>query len=342
MNTLFKFEKFPLSVCTRTGPLTTKEKLVEATIVKDEQGLVTFLPFIDPSEIYLEQHNSSIGETWKGHNDLFAKYVFSFEREKIVDIGGGSGNIYKSYINYDPNIKWKIIDLNPTLKNSNVEIIRGLYTPDHVEEGSTVITSHFIEHLTDLKGFLIGLRKRNPKQHIFTLPNFKQYAKSNYAATLMFEHPYYLTEDYLTYILAVTGWKIEDKQYYKNHSIFFKTVPADLVELESTFDSAQDIVEFLQYMQDRANKVKKVPKFYVFGAHYTYYYLLNMGISEDQIIAVVDNDPSKQNKRMYGTNTKVISSEEIKEGADVFVEMGPYNEEIINKLNSVKSKINYI
>lgn len=342
MNILFEFEKFPLSVCTQQGDLSSKEKLVKSTIEEDEQGLITFLPFVDPKEIYLEQHNSSIGKTWKEHNNQFAEYVFSYEKEKIIDVGGGSGNIYKSYIQYNNNVKWKIIDLNPTLENPEVELIKGFYNSTYIHEGETVITSHFLEHLTDLKGFLTDLRKRNPKQHIFSLPNFKQYAKNNYSATLMFEHPYYLTEDYLDYILAVTGWKIVNKQYYKDHSIFFSTIPTTPVETKIKLDYKEDINNFLQYMQNRANEIKNIPNFYVFGAHYTYYYLINMGISVNQITAVVDNDPNKQGRRMYGTNTKVISPQELEEEANVFVEMGPYNKEIIKELNNVKNKINYI
>jgi len=342
MNILFEFEKFPLSVCTQEGSLSSKERLIKATIEEDEQGLITFLPFVDPKDIYLEQHNSSIGEMWRGHNDLFAEYVFSYEKEKVTDVGGGSGNIYKSYTQYNNNVKWKIIDLNPTLTGTNVEVIRGLYDPSYIQEGETVITSHFLEHLADLKGFLTGLRERNPKQHIFTLPNFEQYAKGNYSATLMFEHPYYLTEDYLNYILATTGWEIVDKQYYKNHSIFFSTKPTTPTQVKTKLNCREDICKFLNYMQARADKLKDIPRFYVFGAHYTYYYLLNMGISPEQVIAVVDNDPKKQNKRMYGTTTRVISPQEMEEGASIFVEMGPYNEEIIKGLSNVKDKINYI
>ena len=94
-------------------------------------------------------------------------------------------------------------------------------------------------------------------------------------------------------------------------------------------------------MKKRAKNITQ-DKFYVFGAHLTYYYLLNLGIDENRILAVVDNDLNKQGKRMYGTNTKVISPHELEEGANIFVEMGPYNKEIIKGLDNIKNKINYI
>lgn len=332
---LYKFENFPLSVCTQEGPLTDSEVLIEATIEEDETGLISFLPYVDPKLIYISQHNSSIGKTWQDHNHQFAKHVLDKEKEYVVDIGGGTGNIYKNYVALNPNVQWKIIDLNPCdTENSNLSIVKGLYDPKYIKENDTVITSHFIEHLANIREFLTDLRSKNPKYHIFSLPNFKEYSKSNYSATIMFEHPHYLTEEYLDYILSSTGWEVVDKQYYKKHSIFFTTRPSEAKELDVKLNCSLEIMSFLNYIKSKAESLKD-KKFYVFGAHFTYYYLLNMGIKEEQIIAVVDNDPLKQNKRMYGTNTKVISFQEVPEGSDVLVEMGPYNEEIKSSIKNV-------
>jgi len=106
------------------------------------------------------------------------------------------------------------------------------------------------------------------------------------------------------------------------------------VHVQTKLECSQDILSFISYLQTKANNLKN-KSFYVFGAHFTYYYLLNMGINEEQILAVVDNDVLKQGKRMYGTNTKVIGPNELPMGADLLVEMGPYNEEIKNKIKNV-------
>lgn len=336
--TLFKFPNFPLSVCTQTGSIDPYvEKFIEAKIVVNDNSLINFLPWVDPKEIYLSQHNNSIGKTWEQHNIEFAKFINFFESGKIVDLGGGSGNIFKTYTQYcDPDVKWKIIDLNPTIDDKRVEIVRGLYSPDLINKGDTVVTSHFLEHQFDVYRFLTDLRFSNPKYHIFSLPNFSEYAKSNYAATIMFEHPNYLSERYLDHILPFTGWEILEKHYYKEHSIFYATRPSPHRSYLNEKTDSKDVDEvsrFLKYMTKRAQAVKDTNHmFYVYGAHFTYYYLLNMGISLDQIIAVVDGDPAKQGRRMYGTNHKVMSPSELPEDAEVFVEMGPYNKEIINNL----------
>jgi hypothetical protein len=113
-------------------------------------------------------------------------------------------------------------------------------------------------------------------------------------------------------------------------------VPIEPVDNFKTFNCYDEINDFIQYMIERSNTLaNRTKRFYVFGAHFTYYYLLNMGVSVDQIIAVVDNDPKKQGRRMYGTNTPVISPAELQVGSDILVEMGPYNDEIKKTLNGM-------
>jgi hypothetical protein len=328
MNTLIKLPNFPVSICTQDGELTDKEIMIDADIVEGDDGFIRFLPYVDPKLIYMSQHNSSIGKTWMEHNDEFAKFIYETEQNKIVDIGGGSGNIFNSFSKINKDINWTIIDLNPPTEKKNLKIIKGLYEPKMINKGDVVITSHFVEHLFDLKLFLIDLRERNPEYHIFSLPNFTYYAKNRYCSTLMFEHPNYLAEECLNHILEITGWEVIDKKYFKEHSIFFKTKPTEPKTSVSNFSIKNEVLDFLDYMVGRVNSIEKDNKFYVFGAHFPFYYLLSLGIKEEQIIAVIDNDVDKQNRRMYGTNVKVISPNNIPDGSNIFIEMGPYNEEI--------------
>ena len=345
MSILFTFKKFPVSICTQTGELTNKEKLIEAQIIEDESGAIHFTPYVDPKDIYLSQHNNCVGETWENHNLEFTNFVYEYEKESITEIAGGSGKVFLNFKKQNPDYKkWKVIDINPSeiyYEDSRNQVIEGLYEGNMIDEGDVVISSHFVEHIPQLDVFLQDLRLRNPKYHIFTLPNFKKFSSSHYTATIMFEHPHYLSEDYLDYFLERNGWKVVNKYYYRNHSIFYITEPSEVKNNDQVFNNTSDITNLVEYMRKRAKNITQ-DKFYVFGAHLTYYYLLNLGIDENRIIAVVDNDPNKQGKRMYGTNTKVISPQELEEGANVFVEMGPYNEEIIKGLNNVKNKINYI
>ena len=338
MNILYTFPNFPLSVCTQTSnsPLP-NEKLIEAHIVEKEDGSIKFLPYVDPLDIYISQHNNCIGDTWRTHNEKFTQLILQYETSSLTEIAGGSGFVFELYQSQNPNFKkWKVIDINPSERYSHpkVEKIQGLYEPSQIDEGDVVISSHFVEHIFDLEKFLIELREKNPKYHIFSLPNFKKFAINNFPSTIMFEHPNYLPEDYLDHILGENGWNIVDKIYYVDHSIFYVTQPSKSKIEGIKFDIKNDIINLIDFYKKRIENIKD-QQFYVFGAHFTYYYLINLGIDVNQIIAVIDNDLDKQNKRMYGTSTKVISPNDLPEGSNVFLEMGPYNEEIKKQLTNV-------
>lgn len=327
--------KFPKSICVQNGELDlNKEQIIPAKIVVDDNNTIEFLPYIDPSEIYLAQHNSSLGKTWDLHNELFSKKVSDYENENIVEIGGGSGNIYKKCKLINDKIKWTLVDLNPTIVDDSICVIKDRYDPKYIKENDVVISSHFVEHVIDIEKYFEELRERNPKYHIFSIPNFKKYAEYKFCSTLMFEHPHFLTEERIQYILNKTKWKILEKSYYQDHSIFFVTSPDEkncLVDMFS-IDQSSLIVDWIEYIKNKAEQLKHIEKFYIFGAHFPYYYFLNFGIAEEQIIAVVDNDRLKSGKRMYGTNTKVIHSSDLPLNSDIVVEMGPYSNEIKENL----------
>lgn len=337
MKTLFEIEKFPKSICSRLTDLDLKQEfLVPAKIVENLDGTIDFLPYINPSEIYLEQHNSSIGKTWNLHNELFAKKIFDYEKCQIIEIGGGSGNVYKKYKELTNKFKWTLIDFNPDIVGDNLYLIKGKYNSDFIDKNDTVVSSHFLEHVVDTEEFLLDLRLKKPKYHIFSIPNFKKSIESNYCSTLTFEHPHFLTEDVIDYILSKTGWEIVEKTYFQNHSIFFVTKPSDYIaDKKLKVNQSYLILNWIDYIKKRSDQLKKFNKFYIFGAHYPFYYFLNFGIEEQQIISVVDNDISKSLKRMYGTNVNIIHTSDLPIESRIIVEMGLYTNEIKEKMKDV-------
>ena len=47
--------------------------------------------------------------------------------------------------------------------------------------------------------------------------------KNGYSNAMNFEHPYFLEESMIDYLLKKNGFKILKKKKYLNHSIFYKT-----------------------------------------------------------------------------------------------------------------------
>lgn len=336
MNVLFEIENFPMSICTRSSNLDSSEELIHMKIVEDQFGMINVQPIVPIEKIYIEQHSSKIGNTWKIHDERFVELVVKYATVNIIDVGGGNGNTLKKIKSLIDNANLTLIDINPTVYEKYISTINKKYDPLLINNTDTVISSHFLEHVVDTKSFLASLRTRNPKYHIFSIPNFKKYAEQNYCATLMFEHPHFLTEERIESELAETGWKLVEKVYFKDHSIFYVTVPSEPNNKKPIkLDQSYLILNWLKYIKDRADEVKKHDKFYIFGAHFPYYYFLNFGVKEEQIIAVVDNDIEKCDRRMYGKTTKVIHSSQLPYNSKIVVEMGPYTDEIKYNLKNV-------
>jgi hypothetical protein len=78
---------------------------------------------------------------------------------------------------------------------------------------------------------------------------------------------------------------------------------------------------------------------YLFGAHIFSQYLIKNGLNMSKINGILDNDVNKQGKRLYGTELKVMSTDELKNVKTpiVILKTGFYNdeikEEIINNIN---------
>ncbi|ECO2890168.1 SAM-dependent methyltransferase, partial [Campylobacter jejuni] len=68
----------------------------------------------------------------------------------------------------------------------------------------------------------------------------------------------------------------------------------------------------------------------LFGAHLFGQYLIFQGLNTEKIINILDNNPSKQEKRLYGTKFIVKSPKILKDQDDslVILNAGVYNDEI--------------
>ena len=177
--------------------------------------------------------------------------------------------------------------------------------------------------------------------HIFTLPNLQVMFERGYTNCLNFEHTIFLTEPYIDYLLTKHGFRIIEKQYFKDdHSIFYATVK-DLSTVPSLLNS--ELYE--KNKQAFTDNVKKQSLLisslndkilnastdvYLFGAHIFSQQLLHGGLIGDIIVCILDNDPQKQGKRLYGTNLLVESPNILKgkQSPHVVLNCAAYGSEI--------------
>lgn len=253
-----------------------------------------------------------------------------------------------------------IIEPNPTpLENVNANFIKGFFDKDFKTNTSfdAVVHSHVFEHLYDPKTFIENISNilEEGKYLIFSIPNMNEMLNRKYTNFLNFEHTYFLSEEFVTYFLTNNNFEIVEKKYFKeDHSIFFRAKKNSKIKRTSLGQEALNNKSlFSEYIKHHLELVKQLnetinklnSEVYLFGAHVFSQYLFSFGLEESKISFILDNDPIKQGKRLYGTNLRVKSPKVLSKVKRpiVILRAGVYNDEIKKDiLENINSKCEFI
>jgi len=324
--------------------------------ISKSSGLIQLKKLIPLDILYANSHGSGdIGRIWNEHHKEFAIFISKNNPKKILEIGGGHGILSKEFHKFG-KVDWTIIEPNPTpVKDCPAKFVKGFFDENFLGNGQydTIVHSHVLEHIYDPLIFMKHLSSfiDSGKSLIFSLPNMKEMLKRNYTNCLNFEHTVFLTEEYVDFLLAKFGFRVVEKKYFMDdHSIFYSTekdIKLKSVELsKNLYDKNLNLYNnFLEYhsklIKNLNNKMKQISgPIYLFGAHIFSQYLICSGLNSDKIICLLDNDTSKQGKRLYGTSLYVKSPKFLKDKDDVSIilKAGVYNneikEDIIKNVNS--------
>ena len=183
---------------------------------------------------------------------------------------------------------------------------------------------------------------------ILSLPNFKQFIKNRLLNCLNFEHTICLDEDFLVYLFNKYNFEIVEKELFGDcNSIFFclrkSLSPLNAKLPEDVYETNKNnMMLYFNSILSFVNDINKTDdKYYIFGGHVTSQFLLAMGLDENKIIAVLDNDPNKIKNRLYGTSLNVENPDTIKKAKNprVIVKNGSYDAEISEQLLELNNNV---
>ena len=314
--------------------------------ISRDSGLIQLKMLLPLDILYQTQTTTSaVGAIWMAHHKAFAEFISKYAPSSVLEFGGAHGILAKEYQKFG-NIPWTILEPNPSpIDGCSAKFIKGFFDDkfNFKEPFDTVIHSHVFEHIYEpnlfmkhLAGF-IGEQKRM----IFSIPHLSAWLGKKYTNCINFEHSVFLTEPYVDYLLAKHGFRLLEKEYFmEDHSIFYATIrdssvkPTELAK--DLYDHNKGLyMEFVRYherliaeLNDMLNKV--TCPVYLFGAHVFAQYLIAFGLDITKIVSLLDNDPRKQGKRLYGTSLMVQSPKVLHDIANpaVILKAGIYNEEI--------------
>lgn len=302
-------------------------------------GNVQLMELIKPDVLYSQHHNSgTIGEIWRQHHKKFYEFISKNGCKNVLEVGGATGTLANLFLEQG-DVHYTVIE--PSLKldidDPRITCIQGFFEDYEFKQTyDAVVHSHLFEHVYDPYKFLLKVRDllETGSTQFIALPNMQHWLAEGYNSTLTFEHTYYVDETVAEALLTRAGFVIAEK-VVEPHSIFIKCIKVGGAQMAfPPFNYVQDaFADYITKMEndvDNINLQIKDQKIYLFGGHIFSQTLLNLGIDQKQVINILDNDPKKHNKRLYGTDL-IVRSPAVLEGLEnpiIVVRGGIYTDEI--------------
>jgi hypothetical protein len=354
---LHEVKRFPVFMGCVSSPASQDVVADMRWSISRSSGLIQLSSLIPLDVLYPESHGSgTVARLWDMHHKAFAKYLSHIAPRSVLEIGGAHGILSREYKPFG-QIPWTILEPNPSpVEGCDARYIRGFFDDSFKlgESVDAVVHSHVFEHVYEPDQFMRHLSgyMEAGKNLIFSLPNLQRMLEKKYTNCINFEHTVFLTEPYIEYLLAKHGFRLVDKEYFlEDHSIFYSAVRDPSVapiELQPNLyaQNRQIYEEYVGYhevlIRDLNQKVQEaIAPVYMFGAHIFSQCLIVNGLATDKIVNILDNDPNKLGRRLYGTNLVVQSPKVLRDVANpiVILKAGIYNQEIkediLANINSV-------
>lgn len=330
-------------------------------IICKDTGIIQVKEFPTTDLLYMTSHNDAIGKVWQQLFDSVANAVKIAAQNKknlkILEIGGGSGKLaekllsildVRQYDLFEPNLLEDIC-----VSHEALNIVRKYYTEESApkEPYDLVIHSHVLEHVEDPIRFMktVSSNIDDKTVQIFVVPNLKETFSKKYTNALNFEHTFFLTEEYVDVILNNEMMKIQNKEYFLDHSIIYTVKKEENIackKMPNLFEEHIDLLEsFINYHESFVQKTnQKIKNFdgdvFLFGGHIFSQYLIGFGLETDKIASILDNSPIKIGKRLYGTNLWVHHPNVIEgKKCAVILKVASYREEIIEQLLKINPSV---
>jgi len=351
LNDIYTLENYPITPSSNNLDYSTDE-FQDCTFLSCNMcGCVQLKMLINPIKLYLNSHNSTnISELWREHHTLFANFIIKHNKlPELIEVGGNSGilyNLLKSSIN-----SYTILDISNTENRpSEVQFIQGNYENFNFTGYNSVVLSHTFEHLYEPRLFIQNLHSAKVDSIFISIPNMEEMCLSKNISILHNEHTYYVGDYEIKYLFSQFNYYCNSSYEYKTHSRFYHFIyVSDIVPftLTPSFLYRDKIIDiFSKYPLLIKNININTPCYICPAGHYgqkIYYYLQKYN---KHIKGFLDNDPLKQNKRVYGTPFYIYPPKilETYSGIKVYIILyaGPYINEIKKQINLIHSNIEYI
>jgi hypothetical protein len=324
----------------------------------EECGMLQLTDLPSQDLVYKEQSTIfAVGPTWERHHQAFAKFISDSMPSAVLEIGGAHGVLSVEFTRRTgKNIGWRIIEPNPSpIPECNAIFIEGYFEAVDFDllPIDMVVHSHVLEHALEPSGFLRAATEKMQlgQKMAVSIPNLKKWFEKGHPNALNFEHTYLLTDFVAEYLFERSGLSVLKREDFGGgHSIFYILERIELTgnqkrKLEFNDQATKQLLNNFSLRQQFVEMCNRdleshLGDAYLFGGSIFSQQLINLGLNVDSIVNVLDNDPSKDGKRLYGSNLQIKPPSCISSSSSplVIVDCGEYNEEILRQLLALNNE----
>jgi 2-polyprenyl-3-methyl-5-hydroxy-6-metoxy-1,4-benzoquinol methylase len=305
-------------------------------------GCVQLKHLIDPSILYSNSHHqTSMTPTWSNHYKQFISFIKdNMITNTILDVGGSSGSLYNN-LKDKGDITYTCLDIcekPESIKDINY-IQANCETYDY-SNNKEIVLSHVFEHLYEPRKFLQNISKTVDSVFI-SIPNMEHMVSIGFPIVLHNEHTYYIDKVYIEYLFSLYGFKLNTYMEYRTHSIFFHFIKINCEHMPLLYrpDISEKIISGLNTSIEKLKSVNIPSNSFISPAGYLGQFVYTI-CKPSSILGFLDNDPSKQNQRNYGTRGMVYAFDTLKEihiDTNVYVFSHVFNIEIEKQIKSYEN-----
>jgi SAM-dependent methyltransferase len=339
---LYTFKNFPVFMGASDGTNIRKDQVWG---ICQGCGCIQLKELVDLEVLYRQPHNPAIGTTWERHNIAYADFIKMFKLGNVLELGGGNCKIANLLVN---SVKGKYVIYDKFISNKSsdrISCVNKFYDPkDTHDTYDVIVSSHVVEHLYDPLEYFNSFREilSDGGLVIFSFPDITAGIEAGNTNALNFEHTYQLDCGYLIDMMSANGFSLSYADFFNDYNPFFAFVKSFVGNPHPIRPVAENRAMFNKFIFDKMTEADLLEKQlsltsgkkYLFGCHVFSQYLLHF-LGDVHIDGIIDNDPNKIGKRLYGTSLEVFPSSVVKDqDSTVVVRAGVYNDEIITYLKS--------
>lgn len=347
---LHTIQRFPILMSCTEAPREDDKFLDMDWYISRSTGSLQLNPLLPMNILYDQDHGGgTVGGVWKSYHEKFAKFIAKDQPVSILEIGGGHGHLSKEYRKLVAHSDWCILEPSPRPD----EDVKAVYIKGYLEELDhsslpenleAIAHSYVIEHAFYPDEMIKNINRllEVGQMMYVSSPNFQVGLQKKYPNTLNFEHNYYIDEQFVLRLLEMNGFEVKRmERHFEDYALFIaaeKIMDSDeflLASYPNRYDETKEIFlgymnYFAEFAKETNKKIEDSSEVFLFGASVFAQMFLASGLKADKIKAILDNDPEKQTKRLYGTNLRILSPQVLKgyKTPTVILRMGLYNEEI--------------